>query len=242
MIPNHPSAELAPRDIVARGIFKEMLSSNKEYVFLDITSKPEDYLRERFPTIFNECLKHGINIAHDKIPVHPVQHYLMGGILTDLEGRTNINGLYACGEAASTGIHGANRLAANSLLECLVFGRRTARSINSNTVKSKKITPSSTQELFSGILVKPREHVDYTKLRAKIQHLMSEHCGIIRKKSGILFALEQVSSIYTELDAIFDESVEYLEALNIATLAKEILEAASRRPVSVGSHYIVEED
>ncbi|MCL2024085.1 MAG: FAD-binding protein, partial [Oscillospiraceae bacterium] len=101
------------------------------YVFLDITSKSEEFLGQRFPTIFKECLKRGINIAHDKIPVRPVQHYLMGGIKTDLDGRTGIAGLYACGESAATGVHGANRLASNSLLECLVFGRRTALSVNS---------------------------------------------------------------------------------------------------------------
>jgi len=242
MVDNHPRAELAPRDIVARGIVKEMKSGGTQHVFLDITSKSEEYLRERFPTIWNECLKHGINIAHDKIPVHPVQHYLMGGIKTDLNGRTNIKGLYACGEAASTGIHGANRLAANSLLECLVFGRRTAQSINESKADMRSVNTLSPQTLPANVPVKPHNQLDYEALRSSVQQIMDDCCGVIRKKTDLKPAAHQVENIYKQLDAIFDESIDYIETLNIATVAKEILEAAYQRSDSIGSHYIIEED
>ena len=132
MVGQHPMNELAPRDIVARSIVREMGKTGEDHVFLDITSKSIDFLAARFPTIYNECLKRGIDISRDYIPVCPVQHYIMGGIKTDLNGMTNIPGLYACGEAAHTGVHGANRLASNSMLECLVFGRRAARHISEN--------------------------------------------------------------------------------------------------------------
>ena len=240
MVGNHPLAELAPRDIVARGIVMEMLRDNQEHVYLDITSENEEYLKERFPTIYYECLKHGINIAFDKIPVHPVQHYLMGGIKTNLDGQTNINGLYACGEAASTGIHGANRLAANSLLECLVFGRRTAMRINADFNCDKKSKDVSFNDL--DIPVKPYSNLDYEEMRNEIKQLMNDNCGVIRKKSGLKKALNHVSEIYEKLDVIFDDSIEYLEALNIATVAKEILTAAYHRSESVGSHYIIGEE
>ena len=236
MIGKHPLAELAPRDIVARGIVKEMQREKSECVFLDITSEPEDYLKERFPTIFNECLKHGINMAKDRIPVHPVQHYLMGGIKTDFNGQTNISGLYACGEAASTGIHGANRLAANSLLECLVFGRRTAEKINMKKSDKKSYTFDSLE-----IPIKQNTKLDFDGMRNEIQKLMNDNCGVIRKKSDLEHALNRVKQIYIELDEVFDDSINYLETLNIAAIAKEILEAAYKRPNSIGSHYLDDE-
>ena len=138
MLGKHELNELAPRDIVARGVIHELERSGDTNVFLDIINKPEEFLSKRFPTIYNECLRHGINIAKEWIPVVPVQHYLMGGVKTGLYGQTSIPGLYACGETACTGVHGANRLASNSMLECLVFGRRAAAKIRLSLQKKIK--------------------------------------------------------------------------------------------------------
>jgi len=237
MVGEHELAELAPRDVVARGIVKELKRSGEDHAYIDITSKPEDFLKRRFPTIYNECFNHGINIAHDKIPVMPVQHYLMGGIETDLYGRTSIRGLYACGEAANTGVHGANRLASNSMLECLVFGRRAARHVSDNLQETTSHLVFRTDDLPA----RPHSVLNYIALREEIQQLMSDYCHVIRNKAGLEFALKRVSGILSNLESIYDDSNEYLEALNIATVAKAIAVAALSRPESIGSHYMEDE-
>jgi len=237
MLGEHELAELAPRDIVARAVLKELKRNGEDHVFIDITSKSEEFLKHRFPTIYEECLKFGINIAYDKIPVSPVQHYLMGGIKTDLNACTNVKGLYACGEAASTGVHGANRLASNSILECLVFGRRAAIHINSSQLN----TEQRARTLFENVPIKPRAQLDYAAMRATIQQQMSDNCGVVRRISGLKSTLYIVNEIYSQLDSCYDDSVEYLETLNIATVAKAILEAALQRPDSIGSHYMEDE-
>jgi len=244
MLTEHEQAELAPRDVVARGIIRELKRSGAKYAYLDITSKSEDFLKTRFPTIYNECLHRGINIAHDRIPVTPTQHYLMGGIATDVNGCTNIKGLYACGEAANTGVHGANRLASNSMLECLVFGRRTAQSINqSYEVANNDDTDKCSVDTYKtfktdNLPTRPHSTLDYHQIRKNIQELMSENCFVIRTTKGLQLALERIGAIQSQLEDIYDDSNDYLEALNIATVAKAVLEAALNRPESVGSHYI----
>ena len=126
----HKLRDLAPRDIVTRCVLAELERTGEKNVFLDVSSMTDDFFSTRFPTIYEECHKFGIMVPNDQIPVRPAQHYMMGGIKTNLDAMTNMDGLYACGEVASTGIHGANRLASNSVLECLVFARRAARHIN----------------------------------------------------------------------------------------------------------------
>ena len=234
MVGEHELAELAPRDIVARGVIKELQRSGEDHAFIDITFKSEDFLKRRFPTIYNECLRHGINIARDRIPVCPVQHYMMGGIDTDVDGRTGIDGLFACGESANTGVHGANRLASNSMLECLVFGRRAAEYINS----IKKTGSAGREPSFADIPARPRSRLDYAALRKNVQRLMNDHCYVVRNTSGLAFALEQVRAIAGSLESVYDDSNEYVEILNISTVAAAILEAALNRPQSIGSHYM----
>ncbi|MCL1835312.1 MAG: L-aspartate oxidase [Oscillospiraceae bacterium] len=231
----HELGELAPRDVVARGIVSELQRGGGDHVYIDIRSKPEDYLKTRFPTIYTECLRHGINIAHDRIPVRPVQHYLMGGISTDLHGRTNISGLFACGEAANTGVHGANRLASNSMLECLVFGRRAAEYINNSGAASE----NAANPLPQGIPERPLAVPEYSAVRAAIKDLMDTNCAVVRTVPGLKYAFEKVTAALAKLEAVFDGSNDYIETLNIATVAKAILEAAIKRPESIGSHYIV---
>ena len=248
MVGEHELAELAPRDIVARGIVKELKRSGEDYAYLDITSKSEEFLLQRFPTIYNECLNHGINIAHDKIPVCPVQHYLMGGIVTDLDGCTNVKGLYASGESAFTGVHGANRLASNSMLECLVFGRRAALHVNSDisdktSGKHCNEAVSEQNEItscFANVSERPKSNLDFSALRADIQNLMTDYCHVVRNTAGLAYALNKISEILSTLETTYDDSNEYLETLNIATVAKAVLEAALQRPESVGSHFMEE--
>ncbi|MCL2367015.1 MAG: L-aspartate oxidase [Oscillospiraceae bacterium] len=234
MVGQHELAELAPRDIVARGILKELKKSGETHAFIDITAKSDEFLKMRFPTIYSVCLDHGINISTDWIPVCPVQHYLMGGIDTDIDGRTNIPGLFAVGEAANTGVHGANRLASNSMLECLVFGRRTATSINDYRIKSAS---HGTVDLTK-IPLRPHGQHDYAILRNRVRTLMSDHCGALRHKDGLTYALSKISEILKDLESIYDDSITYLEALNIATVAKAIVDAALNRPDSIGSHCV----
>ncbi|MCL2248853.1 MAG: L-aspartate oxidase [Oscillospiraceae bacterium] len=240
MTSEHELGELAPRDIVARGIAAELRKSGENHVYLDITSKSEEFLKKRFPTIYGECLNRGIDIAKALIPVHPVQHYLMGGIETDVNGCTNIKGLYACGEAANTGVHGANRLASNSMLECLVFGRRAAEFINSaySELTSSQPLDMSLSDFDFGTQSRTHEKLDYISLRRSVKELMSEYCYVIRTNEGLEYALKKVSEILVELERIYDSSTEYLETLNIATVAKAVLEAALSRDESIGSHFI----
>lgn len=233
MVGQHELAELAPRDIVARGITKEMEKRGEDHVFVDITSKDIDYLEHRFPTIYSECKSRGIDISKDWIPVCPVQHYLIGGIHTDLEAQTSVDGLFACGEAASTGVHGANRLASNSMLECLVFGRRAASRINSRLAGTEYIKSSETPIIDARPIV---EH-DFTAIRHEIQKLMNEYCFVVRTEKGMLTAKERILEIIAELENSYYPGRAYIETLNIATIARDILDAAIERKESVGAHY-----
>lgn len=233
MVGQHELAELAPRDIVARGITHELARTGEDHVFVDITSESEDYLEKRFPTIFTECLKRGIDISKDWIPVCPVQHYLIGGIETDLNARTAVEGLYACGEAASTGIHGANRLASNSMLECLVFGRRAAQDINGRLEKGVK-TGSCNLPKISAV---PETGGDFKDIIREVQELMNKYCGVIRREEDMKKALVRIEEIILRLESFSGHGREYAEAVNVASVAREILKAAIGRKKSVGAHY-----
>lgn len=234
----HELAELAPRDIVARGILDELSKSGEACVYLDITAKDREYLQKRFPTIYNECMARGIDIAREWIPVRPVQHYMMGGIATDLQGMTRVTGLFACGEAARTGVHGANRLASNSMLECLVFGRRAAEAINRMGRRAKKEAALPTD----AVKLPTRElGLDYEGLRLRLQHIMNQNAYIVRRKADLNKALQEVREIFDTLQENYLEDRAYLELLNLSTVAMEILKAAISREHSVGAHYIVDE-
>ncbi len=233
MVGQHELSELAPRDIVARGIFHELERSGESHVFVDITAESAEHLQRRFPTIYTECKSRGIDISKDWIPVCPVQHYLIGGIKTDLNARTNIDGLYACGEAASTGVHGANRLASNSMLECLVFGRRAAADINKRLKVSEKPGLCTAQE----IEIRENKELDCAGLRTEIQNLMNDHCGVTRNETDMTSTLRRIKEIIALLERVYKPGRAYVEILNIATLAEAILESAIARRDSVGAHY-----
>lgn len=233
MLGMHELNELAPRDIVARAIYNELKSSGEDHVYIDITSKSESELQHRFPTIYNECLKRGINISKDYIPVCPVQHYLMGGIQTDLCSRTNIPGLYACGEAASTGVHGANRLASNSMLECLVFGRRAAEDIN--VTYQSPPTPESV--CLPPLPIRRSLDIDYKSLRHRMQTIMSDNCFVIRSSEGLLYARGEMNEILSMLESGYLNSKAYDETLNLAIISLNIISSAFERKESIGAHY-----
>lgn len=230
----HEMAEVAPRDIVARAIFAEMKKTNSDFVYLDVTHKAPDLIKKRFPNIYKHCFDKGIDMTKQYIPVCPVQHYFMGGIKTDLWGKTNIQGIYACGEAANTGVHGANRLASNSLLEGLVFGRRCAEQINSTLDNMQIASPEIANKR------QPTSIVDVENINVNIKNLMNEYAGIERNSKDMNMALCRINEYIEQLESSSLETTKEMETINIASIASLILKAAIRRKDSVGSHFRID--
>lgn len=235
MVGRHELAELAPRDIVAREIYREIQNQTSPYVRLDITHKSKDFLENRFPTIFNKCLEHGIDISKQFIPVGPVQHYMMGGVKTGLWGETNVRGLLACGEVASTGVHGANRLASNSTLECLVFGRRCAYVINGGfETRSINVTiPCDTGEKHADI--------DAAERIIDLKGIMVKYCGILRNGKDLSFGLSRAQQILADIEHIQLDTIKAMELYNMTAVAIEVLKGALNRKESVGAHFRTDE-
>lgn len=231
----HPLAELAPRDIVAREIYHEIQHQKSPYVKLDITHKSKEFLANRFPTIYNTCMANGINIATDYIPVGPVQHYMMGGVKTNLMGETNVKGLLACGEVASTGVHGANRLASNSTLECLVFGRRCATTINQGFVEQHIPIAMPTQVATIDKNIDAREQI------VDLKGIMVKLCGIVRNAYNLQYGIGRVRHMLDELKNAKLQSQKEMEYYNMAIVAFEILQRANERKQSVGAHFRMDE-
>lgn len=233
----HDQKDLAPRDIVANAMVKEMNKSKTSHVYLDMTHLNPSFLKKRFPFIYDKCLSNGIDITQSYIPVCPMQHYIMGGIKTDYKGRTNITNLYACGETASTGVHGANRLASNSLLEGLVFGKRVAEDINDSHENLKV-------EKFSFAYTKEGQHsISNSQVLRQVKNLMYDFLFVIRTHEGIQHAKRRLSEIMETLEQSPSiMSRQYFECMNIAMTASEIIEAASQRKNSLGSHIIVKKE
>ncbi len=232
----HPLKDLAPRDIVARAIVREMKKCDIPCVYLDITARPRSFLEKRFPTIYTECMRRGIDIARHWIPVFPVQHYFMGGIKTDLNACTNIPGLYACGESACTGVHGANRLASNSLLECLVFGRRCAAHIAETLDRKPEIVRFETT---SG--VNPGD-MDFDSIRSELRTMMTQKCGILRNQADMSDAEQWVSSSLAQFGEVDLTGKKQVETLNLLQVSSEVLKASMARKKSVGAHYRTDEE
>ena len=233
----HELADLAPRDIVTREILKELDRVGDSNAWLDVSSMSEEFFSTRFPTIFGECKGRGINVPHDMIPVHPAQHYLMGGVKTDTDARTNVKGLYCCGECAETGIHGANRLASNSLLECLVFGRRAAQHINSNFIPL-------TEEINEYTITTEKHNrrltlEEFENIQSTVKDTMSAYAGPVRTPSGLNKAKKILSDISTLLDDVILETPFEFKVFNGVANAIMIVDGAIARKESVGSHYIV---
>lgn len=229
----HDLRDLAPRDIVAKAILTEMKKEKRPNVYLDITHKDEEFIKNRFPNIYSECLKREIDITRKYIPVCPVQHYIMGGIKIDYIGRTNIENLYACGEAASVRVHGANRLASNSLLDGIVFGKRVANDINKNKAE-RNIYDFNLKYLENKEVVE----WDLAKVKEKIQDVMSKYAFIFRNEDDLNKALKVIKEIIEKLNRYSEDSREYYECVNIAIVAYLIIVSGLKRQESLGSHIV----
>ncbi len=218
----HSMEELAPRDVVSRSIISEMQATSATHVLLDLTHKDADWIRQRFPTIYETCFKFGIDLTTQAAPVHPAAHYIMGGVRTDLNGQTSIPGLYAAGEAACTGVHGANRLASNSLLEGVVFGARAGEAMLDATFKPK-------QGLTFGDEQFP------LLAREALQQLAWDGCGIARNATGIKQVLQTIDQGGRE--NIPEPNRKDYERRNLATVLRLVAKAALQREESRGGHY-----
>ena len=230
----HPQAELAPRDIVARAITDQMKKTKSDYVYLDAT-KIKDKFSQRFPTIYKNCLDLNINPEKEYIPVAPAAHYTMGGIKTDTWGQTNLSNLYACGECASTGVHGANRLASNSLLEGLVFGNRISRKIKEKLLNPSIATPKKLNIFYNASRKISREF-NTAQIKKDLQKLMWDKVGITRTSSGLIKAQRKINQWKSLLDTKFN-NIEEIELANLITLADLVTKSALKREESRGAHY-----
>ena len=230
----HEDAELAPRDIVSRSIVTEMERTATRTVYLDMTALDPRYLRHRFPKIYDTCLHYGLDLAHEPAPVSPAAHYIMGGVRTDLDGRTTLPGLYAAGEVACTGVHGANRLASNSLLEGLVFGARAGKSVVEDNAKERG-TRGGAQvgEEMSGTAEEDARGGEVAlAVRKRVRRLMWERVGILRTRQSMTRALRELEQIAQA--ALLPASRNFL------TVATLVTRAALWREESRGGHYRVD--
>lgn len=229
----HELKDLAPRDIVSRAIFKEISKTDKTNVYLDISFKKDTYIKQRFPNIYKTLLDLDIDITKDLIPVSPAEHYAMGGIRTDINGKTSIEGLYACGECACNGIHGANRLASNSLLEGIVFGKK----ISNNIEKYIKETPDIEFEDFKYETDRKDSKVNLSKILSHSRDTMIEYVGIIRDEKGLNKAKEIINLNIEKINKCNQISLKYFDVKNILDTSLAIIENALARKESRGAHY-----
>jgi L-aspartate oxidase len=222
-------AELAPRDVVARAIVQEIAASavTPAVAYLDLRHLNPGHLRERFPRIYTTCKQYGVDISSDLVPVRPAAHYLMGGIKTDLDGKSTLPALYAAGETACTGVHGANRLASNSLLEGLVFGARAAEAMRNE--KGSSSAPSCQTYAAEA------HRKGAGEMAGQLRNAMWQHAGVMRNKEGLLELQQKIAD--WEKSATKTPNREALEARNLLTLSKLIVHSALAREESRGAHF-----
>ncbi len=232
---------LAPRDIVARAIDQEMKISGEDHVYLDCTHLDHEELIQGFPNIYKKCLSLGIDIRKDKIPVVPAAHYMCGGIKTDEHGQSSIINLYSAGECASTGMHGSNRMASNSLLEALVMANRAAEHALTETYKIK--IADNIPEWYSEGTVLNEEMILVTQSLKEVQTIMSNYVGIVRSNLRLKRALNRLNLIFRETENLYIESVlstKLCELRNIISVAYLIIKHAMKRDNSIGLHYTLD--
>jgi L-aspartate oxidase len=233
--------ELAPRDIVARAIDHEMKRLGAECVYLDISHKPADFIRDHFPNIHAKCLEYGFDITRQPIPVVPAAHYTCGGVMTDLRARTDVEGLYAVGEVAFTGLHGANRMASNSLLECLVFAAAAAEDIRPQL--DRALEPPVLPAWDESRVTNSDEEVVVSHNWAELRQFMWDYVGIVRTNKRLQRAQHRVELLLREIDEYYGNfriSGNLIELRNLARVAELIIRSALTRKESRGLHYTLD--
>jgi L-aspartate oxidase len=229
---------LAPRDIVARSIDAEMKKSGEEYVYLDISHKPKELILDHFPTIYEKCLSLGIDMTKDYIPVTPAAHYLCGGILVDEEGQSSIKNLFSCGVCSSTGLHGANRLASNSLVEAAVFGNRIAQRALENIEGVEFNVKVPEWDEFGAVQI--NEEILVTHNLRELQRMMSDYVGIVRSDFRLNRAMRRLQMLKEETEEFYKKSklsVKLCELRNLILCAEMVIKCAQMRKESRGLHY-----
>lgn len=237
----HSKADLAPRDIVARAIDNEMKRSGDQHVFLDISHRPVEFIQQHFPTITRMCREINIDISKEPIPVVPAAHYTCGGIVVDMNGKTDVHGLYAIGEVSCTGVHGANRMASNSLLECIVCAKGAARCISQEhkeVGKPCQVAPwdeSQIQDSDEDIVISHNWH--------ELRQFMWDYVGIVRSNKRLLRAAHRIALLKREINEFYANyrvSSNLIELRNLATVADLIIRSARMRTESRGLHYNID--
>jgi L-aspartate oxidase len=246
MSDKHPLKDLAPRDIVARAIDREIKQTGEDNVYIDITKKSKDFLQNRFPHIFIKCLGLGIDMSKDPIPVVPAAHYQCGGILTNNKGQSSLPNLYSIGETACNGLHGANRLASNSLLECLTSAHNCYTHFTNSDQKTKSNIPEEHKRQIkynskkSSEVIKPDELIVINHMWEEVRRLMWNYVGIVRSTQRLLHAKERIQKIQNEFQKYYSkfETHTHIEELrNITTVAELTIQCALNRKESRGIHF-----
>ena len=233
----HKQQELAPRDIVARAIDHQMKSNNLECVYLDISHKDESFIKEHFPNIYKRCLEFGFDLTKDPVPVVPAAHYTCGGVCVDKDAQTNIINLYAAGEVSYTGLHGANRMASNSLLECIVYAAAAAKSIKSS-IRDAHNLKDIKKPYRNNIL--NNNHILIHKYWRQIKDIMWLKAGIVRSENALNHGLNRLLAIDKDIKVLFKNNSltkDLIELRNLSQVAILIVRSALSREVSVGLHY-----
>lgn len=236
-------AELAPRDIVARAIDYEMKRLGLDHVYLDISHKPAEFIQQHFPMIYQKCLEFGFDITKEPIPVVPASHYTCGGVVVDQKGRTTLDGLYAVGEVSCTGLHGANRMASNSLLECLVYGIATAKDI---ALQLNDFSDNTTQTLLdippwdASKVIDSDEEIVVTHNWSELRHIMWDYVGIVRTDKRLERAERRIDLLKKEIQDYYGNfrvTKNLLELRNLVVIAELIVKSAKQRKENIGLHY-----
>lgn len=236
-----PRAELAPRDIVARAMDHEMKRIGADCLYIDISFKPADFITSHFPTIYERCLEYGFDMTQQPLPVVPAAHYTCGGVMSDLHGRSDIDGLYAIGETAFTGLHGANRLASNSLLECLVFGETAAKDINQH-VKGWQLT-EHIPDWDESRVTDSDEEVVVSHNWDELRRFMWDYVGIVRTDKRLQRALRRTDVLVREIEEYYSHfriTDDLIELRNLVQAATLIIRSAMLRQESRGLHYTLD--